>query len=406
MEYQTFSFSNGIRLIHHQAATRAAHLGIFINAGSRDESINEQGMAHFIEHTLFKGTKHRNANQVISRLEDVGGDLDAYTTKEETCIYATFLEEDYERALELLCDIVFNPIFPASELEKEKLIVLDEINSYKDNPSELIFDDYDALIFKNHSLGKNILGKASVLKNFKKTDILKFIKNNYASDEMVISSVGNISFESLKKLTAKYISHVKINKRKTVREKCRIAKPSFKIIEKKTFQAHCVMGNVAYNVYDKNRIGLVLLNNILAGNNMNSRLNMVLREKYGYAYNVESTYTPYTDTGLLTIYFGTDKQNLNKCIELTKAELKKLCDRKLTGLQLANSKKQIIGQITISSESNSNLMITLAKSYLLYNKVESLIELYKKIEKISATDLIGIANEVLDQDKITTLIYN
>lgn len=406
MKYQTFTFSNGIRIIHHQTATRAAHLGIFINAGSRDETKDEQGMAHFIEHTLFKGTKNRNAYQVISRLEDVGGDLDAYTTKEETCIYATFLNEDYERALELLCDIVFNPTFPALEIEKEKLVVLDEINSYKDNPSELIFDDYDELIFKNHSLGKNILGKASTLKRFKKADIIKFMSNNYATDEMVISSVGNISFDKLRKLTEKYISHVSINKRKNIREKCKIAKPVFKTFQKKTFQAHCVIGNIAYNVFDKNRIGLVLLNNILAGNNMNSRLNLVLREKYGYAYNVESSYSPYTDTGLLTIYFGTDKLHLQKCIELTHIELRKLRERKLTSLQLSNSKKQIKGQITISSESNSNLMITLAKSFLLYNKVESLTELYKRIDKISASNLLEIANEVLDQDKITTLIYN
>jgi predicted Zn-dependent peptidase len=305
-----------------------------------------------------------------------------------------------------LCDIVFNPTFPSQEIDKEKLVVLDEINSYKDNPAELIFDDYDALVFKNHSLGKNILGKAATLKRFKKADILNFISNNYATDELVISSVGNISFGKLKKLTEKYIRHIGINKRKNIREKCKITKPVYKIVQKKTFQAHCVMGNTAYNVFDKNRIGLVLLNNILAGNNMNSRLNLMLREKYGYAYNVESSYTPYTDTGLLTIYFGTDKLNLLKCIDLTHQELKKLRERKLTSLQLYNSKKQITGQITISSESNSSLMITLAKSFLLYNKVESLKELYKKIDRISSFDLLEIANEVLDHDKITTLIYN
>jgi predicted Zn-dependent peptidase len=406
MEYQTFTFKNGIRLIHHQTATRAAHLGIFINAGSRDEIISEQGMAHFIEHTLFKGTRNRNAYQVISRLEDVGGDLDAYTTKEETCIYATFLDEDYDRALELLCDIVFNPTFPAAEIEKEKLVVLDEINSYKDNPSELIFDDYDSLVYKNHSLGKNILGKASTLKRFRKADILNFIANNYATDEIVISSVGNIGFDKLKKLTGKYVNHVPTNKRKNNRIPCKIVKPVLKTVQKKTFQAHCIMGNIAYDVFDKNRIGLILLNNILAGNNMNSRLNMVLREKHGYAYNVESSYTPYTDTGLLTIYFGTDKMHLNKCMDLVYIELQKLREKKLTGLQLSNSKKQITGQITISSESNSSLMITLAKSYLLYNKVESLKDLYKRIEKISSSDLLEIANEILDQNKITTLIYN
>lgn len=405
MEYQTHTFKNGIRLIHKSTKAQAAHFGLIVNAGSRDETEQEQGMAHFIEHTLFKGTKTRNAYQVINCLEDVGGDIDAYTTKEETFVYAAFLKNDYERAVGLISDICFHATFPQNEIDKEKLVVLDEINSYKDSPAELIFDEFDELVYKKHPLGRNILGKASTLKKFRKKDIKFFIRNNYFTDEMVFASVGNINFNSLIKITEKHVACYPANTRGKKRLKCPEYKPTKKTAKKNTFQAHCLMGNIAYDVYDSKRAGLILLNNILAGNNMNSRLNLVLREKYGFAYNVESSFTPFTDTGLLTVYFGTDKSNLDKCIELTHDEIKKLCNKKLSSLQLENAKKQITGQVTISSENNANLMITLAKSYLLYNKVESLKEFFKKIEKISASDLIGISNEILNIDQFTMLTY-
>lgn len=405
MEYQTHTFPNGIRLIHKSVVAQTAHFGLLINAGSRDETAAEQGMAHFIEHTIFKGTKTKNAYQIISCLEDVGGDIDAYTTKEETFVYATFLKNYYELAVNLISDICFNATYPKNEINKERLVVLDEINSYKDSPAELIFDDFDELVYSNHPLGKNILGKPSTLKTFKKNSILTFVKNNYFTNEMVFSSVGNIKFQDLVKILEKYINCIPENSRKLQRSICPVYKPKTKSVKKNTFQAHCLMGNIAYDVYDKRRSGLILLNNILAGNSMNSRLNLVLREKYGFAYNVESSFNPFIDTGLLSIYFGTDKSNLGKCIELTHAEIRKLCNKKLSALQLEKAKKQLIGQVTISSENNANLMITLAKSYSLYNKVESLKEFFKKIEKLTPSDLLNISNEILNIPKFTTLTY-
>ncbi|MBI5219849.1 MAG: insulinase family protein [Bacteroidia bacterium] len=406
MEFQTHIFSNGIRLIHKQVDARAAYFGLIVNAGSRDEAEEEHGMAHFIEHTIFKGTQKRNTYRIISRLEDVGGDLDAYTTKEETFIYASFLKNDYEKAIELIWDIVFNSTFPDKELEKEKLVIYDEINSYKDSPAEQIFDDFEELVFRNHPIGKNILGTPAHLKRFGKKHIEKFMKANYCTDEMVLSSVGDISFSKLVTVTEKYFGVVPTNIRKNKRIKFNSYKPEYKTVKKDTHQSHCIIGNIAYDVRDKKRVGLILLNNILAGQNMNSRLNMSLREKHGYVYTVESGYAQYSDTGILTIYFGTDKDYLGKSMNLVYKELEKLRTQKISVSQLEKAKKQIIGQITISSESNPGLMIAMAKSHLLYNRVDTLEKIYRKIENISAEELLEIANEVLDKNRLTTLIFS
>jgi predicted Zn-dependent peptidase len=405
MVFETHTLSNGIRLIHHSVNANVAHCGIILNTGSRDEKEEEWGIAHYIEHVVFKGTTKRKAYHILSRMEDVGGELNAYTTKEETCIYTTFLDKDYTRAIDLISDITFNSIFPEKELEKEKEVILDEINSYKDSPSELIFDDFEELIFKGDPIGRNILGTPKHVKAFKRDDILNFIKNNYHTDQMVISSVGNIKFSRLVKIVEKYFGEIPESIRTTKRNKPNSYEARTQTMIKKTYQRHCVMGNIAYDLDDERRIPLSLLTNILGGPGMNSRLNLTLRERHGLAYNIEANYTPYADTGVFSIYFGTDKGNLDKCLSLINKEMDLLCTKKLGPGQLTRAKNQMIGQIAISSENNENLMLSLGKSFLLYNRIDSLEELYQKVESITAEELLEVANEILNKDLLTTLMY-
>lgn len=405
MQYDIHTLPSGIRLIHKQTDSKVAYCGIIINTGTRDEAEREHGIAHFIEHVIFKGTTKRRAYHILSRLEDVGGELDAYTTKEKTCIYATFLNEYYERSMELIGDITFNSTFPEKELIKEKEVIFDEINSYKDSPAELIFDDYEELVYPDHPIGRNILGTKKDLKRFGKKHVEKFIANNYNTDQIVFCSVGDINFKKLVKLFEKHFGHVASNPRSFKRLPVEGYSPVNKTVSKKTYQAHCVMGNVAYDIMDKRRLGLILLNNMLGGPGMNSRLNLMLREKHGYVYNVESNYSPYSDTGLFNIYFGTDKENLDKATELVYRELTKLKDTKLGTLQLHKAKRQMIGQLAISSDSHANLLFTIGKSHLLFNKVESLEEINRKIELVTAGDLQDIAMEIFDFNQFSTLIY-
>ncbi len=405
MEYQFYELSNGIRLVHKFIPTKVAHCGVIINTGTRDEKPEEHGMAHFIEHVIFKGTKRRKAYHIISRLDDVGGDLNAYTTKEETCIYAAFMHNYYDRALELFSDLLFNSTFPEKELEKEKEVIVDEINSYKDSPAELIFDDFEELIFNTHPIARNILGTKKNLKKFNKDSVRKFICENYHTNQMVVCSVGNIRFEKIVDLLKKHFEIIEANIRKNGRYKFFGYLPVEKKLKKSTYQTHCIVGNTAYNLKNENRIPLVLLNNILGGPGLNSRLNLSLREKYGYAYNTESFYTPYTDTGIIGIYFGTDKVNLNKSLGIVKKELDKLKSRKLGKLQLHKAKRQLIGQLAIASENYSNLMINIGRSYMVFDKVDTLDKINQKIEAITAEILIEIANEIFDQKQLSILTY-
>jgi len=405
MDYKTHTLDNGIRLIHHQTTSQVAYCGMIIHAGSRDESREEHGLAHFIEHVLFKGTAKRKAYHILSRLEDVGGELNAYTTKEETCVYASYLKEDFEKAIELISDILFHSTFPERELTKEKEVIIDEINSYRDNPAELIFDEFEELVFKNQPIGRNILGTPSVIKRFSKTDILRFMQQNYHTDQMVFCSVGNIPFPKVKRLFEKYFSPVEANLRKSKRIKFTDYHPENKIIRKRTYQSHCIIGNLAYDLKDERRIGLYLTNNILGGQGLNSRLNMSLREKNGYVYNVESSYSPYVDTGVLSIYFGTDKKNLDKSIRLAYREFDKLKNQKLGSMQLSRAKKQMIGQLARGAESHESLMLSMAKNYLVYGTVDSMEEIAAKVNSVSANQVLEIANDLFDFDRLSTLIY-
>ncbi len=405
MTFETHTLSNGIRLIHHQTNTKVAHCGIVINTGSRDEKPHQWGMAHFIEHVIFKGTSKRKVYHILSRMEDVGGELNAYTTKEETCIYTTFLNKDYKRALELIADITFNSVFPEKEISKEKEVVIDEINSYKDSPSELIFDDFEELLFKNDPIGRNILGTPKHIKAFTREQILEFIAENYHTDQMVISSVGNIEFSRLVKMVEDFYGDIQPNLRQHKRIKPLKYKQRTQTIKKNTYQSHCVLGNIAYDLNDDRRIPLSLLTNIIGGPGMNSRLNLVLRERHGLAYNIEANYTPYADTGVFNIYFGSDKDYVEKCLQLIQKEMNLLCNKKLGPGQLLRAKNQMIGQIAIASEHNENMMLSIGKSYLLYNKIDDLDELYEKVNGITAEQLIDIANEVFNSNNITTLMY-
>ncbi|MGV8091579.1 MAG: M16 family metallopeptidase [Mangrovibacterium sp.] len=405
VKINTSRLKNGIRIIQQQVESPAAHFGIILNTGSRDELPDEQGIAHFIEHVIFKGTKKRKAFHIISRIEDVGGELNAYTGKEETAVYANFLNEHYDRAMELISDIITNSTFPEKELEREKEVVIEEINSYKDNPQELIFDDFDELLFDGHPIARNILGTPVLVKSFNKKNILHFIRNNYHTDEMVLSSVGNIPFEKFQAMAEKYFGEIPEKRRVHSRTVFNNYVPGFKRIKKDTFQTHCVLGNIAYDVRNKKRMGMVLLNNILGGQSMNSRLNLSLRERNGLAYNVESSYTSFSDTGQFNVYFGTDRENLGKAIRLVKKEFTLLKEKKLGTLQLSKAKKQLIGQIAISSEDRDDLMLTLGKSFLLYDKVDSLKKIYQEIEQISGQMILEIANEILDEKSLSTLIY-
>ena len=405
-DFLTYTLSNGIRLIHQYAESPVGHLGIMINAGSRDEEENEHGLAHFIEHSVFKGTTRRKAFHVLSRIEDVGGELNAYTTKEETALYSTFLTEYYERAADLLSDILFNSVYPEKELQREKEVIFEEINSYKDSPSELIFDEFDELIFDGHPIARNILGTRENLLRFNRESILKFIANNYHTDQMVIGSVGKIAFNDLVRLTEKYFGQAESKLRKNSRVKFDNYIPGERILSKDTFQTHCVMGNVAYDSAHPKRIVMVLLNNILGGQSMNSRLNLALRERKGMAYNIESSYSAYSDTGLFNVYFGTDKENFNKAYQLVLKEFQLLRNKKLGAIQLSKAKKQLIGQIAVATENREDLMLTIAKSYLLYNKVDPLRVVFEKIEAITASDILEVANEVLEPARMSRLVYH
>jgi predicted Zn-dependent peptidase len=405
MELLIHTLDNGMRLAHGRIPGVVAHCGLVINTGSRDETIPEHGMTHFIEHMLFKGTKKRKAYYILSRLEDVGGELNAYTTKEETAVHASFIKEDYERAVEIISDIAFNSVLPEREIEKEKDVVIEEINSYLDNPAELIFDDFEELIFADQPIGHNILGTLSTVKSFTNNTLSEFISRNYNTDQMVFCSVGNISDEKILRLFRKYFGEVPGNKRSERSVLPWTYKPVTVTKKMDTFQNHCIIGNVAYTLKDERRLAMFLLNNILGGQGMNSRLNMSLREKNGLAYNVESSYNPYCDTGEFSIYFGTDNHHLERSIRVTLNELSKLRTKELGSIQLSKAKNQIKGYLARGYENHENLMLSFGKSLLVFDRIESMEETCNKIDRITSSELLATANEIFDPGKLSMLIY-
>ena len=402
---QTFVLKNGIRIIHQETKSPVSHFGVLINTGSRDEEANEQGIAHFIEHVIFKGTQKRRAFHILNRIEDVGGELNAYTTKEETAVYATFLSEYYQRSMELISDILINSTFPAKELEREKEVVIEEINSYKDNPSELIFDEFEEILFDGHPIARNILGTPELLKTFSKESILKFMDENYHTDQIVLSSVGNISMSKFIYFAGKYFGAIPEKIRNKERSNRYNYQPERRVVQKDTFQAHCIIGNIAPSIFSPNRMSMILLNNILGGSSMNSRLNMVLREQNGMAYNVESSYTGYFDTGEFSVYFGTDKENIDRALRLVNKEFRKIKEQPMGILQMSRAKKQLIGQLAISTENREDLMLSIGKSLLFFNRVDTLETIFRKIEQIDPKEILAIANELFDDSQSSILIY-
>ena len=403
--YQTHILKNGLKVIHQQVDGKAAWCGLIIGVGSRDERPEEEGIAHFIEHVIFKGTEKRKAFHILSRIEDVGGELNAYTTKEDTCIYASFLARDYERALELFADIVFHSVFPEKEIEKEKEVVIDEINSYKDSPGELIFDDFEELIYTGYPIGRNILGDEASVERISRGMVLDFVKRNYFPNRMVISSVGDIPFEKLVRLVEKYFSPYEAGTPLKARIKPEIYTPRFVEMDRDTHQSHCIIGNIAYDYTEDNRLALSLLMNLLGGTGMNSRLNLNIREKYGLAYNIEASYTPYSDTGVFTIYFGCDAGDLDKCLRLCRKEMAALGEELLGYNQLRKAKNQMIGQITLASENYENMMLSSGKSFLIYDKVDELEAVCEEVGGITPELLRQVAREIFAQDKQSVLIY-
>jgi len=391
--------------VHRQTDSPVAHVGIIVNAGARDELPHEQGIAHFIEHLVFKGTQKRTARQVLDRIENVGADLNAFTTKEDTTVYASFLSEHYARTLELFADILFHSAFPDSELKKEKDVVIDELNSYKDSPMEWIHDEFDELIFGEHPLGKNILGTPAHLRKFNRNHVLEFTKRLYFTNQMVISSVGSIDFDKLIAMAGKYFG----NEQSHLGAPERLAPPAYlKTDASRKFskhQSHIVIGNRAYSYHDKKRYTLALLTNMLGGPAMNSTLNLVLREKHGIAYNLESAYQPLSDTGIFTIYLGTDTRMVEKAISLVMKELDKLRQKATSSSRLNISKEQLKGQIAISVEAHQNEMLSTAKSMILFNKVDSIAEVISRIEAITVTDVQEVANEIFNPSLLSSLIF-
>ncbi len=405
MELQVFRLPNGIRLVHCPVQSPVAHCGLFIHAGSRDETDAEHGIAHFIEHTIFKGTTKRTVFQVLNRLENIGADLNAYTTKEETCIHASFLNEYYDRTLELFQDIFFHSVFPQKELEREKQVVMDEIRSYRDTPDEQIFDDFEDLVFAGHPLGKNILGSVKSIKKLKQQDILNFIHRNYRFDEIVIASVGKIDFTKLVKLVNKYFIDQPDRGQSPPRIAFQNYQPFLVSQKRKTSQVHCVVGAPAYAYGHERRIPLALLNNMLGGPVMNSRLSLALRERNGLTYHNESNYTAYSDAGIIHIYFGTDPVNYEKALVILHKELNCLREQKLTPVQLHTIKKQITGQLAIAQESNMAAMLAIGKSYLLQNRFEPVEKLIARIQDTTAEELIEIANEIFEEKQLSMLTF-
>lgn len=405
MEFEIFTLSNGIRVIHQERKGEIAHFGLFVNVGSRDEDPTQTGMAHMLEHTMFKGTTKRKAFHILNRLDTIGGELNAYTTKEETTIHSSFLKTYYQRAIELTFDIAFHPTFPDKEITREKLIILDEFHAYKENPSDQIFEDFDQLIFPNHPLGRTILGEPKHIKKAKRKDLMAFHQDYYHPENIVLSSVGEVSTKQLTKWLEKHLP-TEIVPRKTVnRTPPSFYTPVHQVVKKQVHQAHILIGNEAYSFNHPKKRSLILLNNILGGPSLNNRLNLNISEKHGFAYHLESNYNSFSDSGEFSIYMGTEKSHLDKSISLIHKELARLRDKKLGVSQLNQAKQQLKGQIAMGHESGLNIMLALGKSLLSYNHVDHLEEIYRQIDKISATDLLDVANEIFDHSKLSSLIY-
>jgi predicted Zn-dependent peptidase len=405
MDYHLFTLSNGLRVVFKPEALPIAHACIVINAGTRDESPEQFGIAHFTEHLIFKKTAKRSTNQILNRLELVGADLNAYTTKEYTCIHASFLNEHLNRTLDLFEDIIFHSTFPENEIEKEKGIILDEIASYQDSPEDAIADDFEDLIYVDHELGHNILGDEKSLVGLSKKDFEKFAKDYYQPENMVIGITGNYSYNKIKKIVERYYGDLPNHSHNQKRTTPRAGTPRKLILDRPINQVHYMLGSKGYSMHDPKKTGLMVLNNMLGGIGMSSRLNLEIREKHGIAYTIESNYTTYSDTGIFSVYFGTETDKMQQAYKLVLKEFKKLRDKKLSANQLKQSKNKFIGQIALGEENRIALIIAMAKNIIDYGDVETLPKIYERINNVTADDIWNISNEILDPNNLNSLIF-
>ena len=403
MEFHTYTLPNGIRGIHRQVRGSVAHCALVIGAGSRDELPTEYGLAHFTEHAFFKGTERRRAWQVNCRLENLGGELNAFTTKEDTTIHATTLRGDFAKAAELIADIAFHSTFPERELEREKEVIVDEINTYKDSPADLIYDTFEDLLFEGSQLGHNILGRKAALARYDGDAIRAFTRRMHTTDRMVFSSIGNFSPRAAEAVAARYFG----KQPATVCGGERVAPGPCAAFEKSvvkhTHQTHCIIGGRACGIAEERRLPLALVVNILGGPSANSLLNVVVRERNGLSYNIEANYTPYGDTGIVAIYFSSEHGNADHCIELIEEQLHRLRTVPLTSRQLSMAKKQFIAQLAISSESNESYMLGAGKSLLTHDEVDTMEQVYAKVRNLTAAQLTEVAEEVFSG--MSRLIY-
>ena len=405
-EYESCTLPNGIRIVHKQVThTQVAHCGFMLDVGSRDEEPNQMGIAHFWEHMAFKGTKKRKSFHILNRLESVGGELNAYTTKEKICFHASVLDKHFEKAVELLADITFESVFPEKQIEKERSVILEEMAMYYDSPEDAIQDDFDDVLFEGHPLGYNILGTNESVRAFRKADFLKFIAENLNTARVVFSSVGNLPFKKVEEIARRYLADISAHSAQKQRLPFQNYLPKQRRVLRSVSQAHCAIGRTAYPLNDERRLPFFMLINLLGGPAMNSRLNLALREKYGFVYAVEANYTPYVDTGFMAVYFATEKKQLTKSIALVMRELRLLREVPLGRMQLHTLKEQLMGQLAMSEESNLNFMLMMAKSILDMNRIDNLDEIFASVRQITARELQDLANEMFDERQLSLLTF-
>ena len=441
MKYNTHTLDNGLRIIHLPSDSKVVYCGYQINAGTRNEEPGEEGLAHFCEHVTFKGTERRKAWHILNCLESVGGDLNAYTNKEGTVYYSAILKEHIARAVDLLSDIVFHSVYPQAEIDKEVEVICDEIESYNDSPAELIYDEFENILFKGSSLGHNILGTAEQVRSFTTEDALRFTRKLYRPDNAIFFAYGDIDFKKLVKLIGRALAdddsgklaeedcHAdfsggtgfagdenSITTEKSVSSVKSVGPKNYPsvgeeitgqtiVMQKNTHQAHVMIGTRAYDVNDDRRMPLYLLNNILGGPGMNAKLNLALREHNGLVYTVESTMVAYGDTGTWSIYFGCDEHDIKRCLRLVRKELDRMMEKPLSDSQLKAAKKQIKGQIGVACDNRENFALDFGKSFLHYGWEKNVDCLYEQVEAITSQQIQDVARELFDKDRLITLIF-
>ena len=407
MSYQISELPNGIKVVYVPTQGPVCHCGLVINAGTRDERPDQHGLAHFVEHTVFKGTRKRSAWQILNRMDEVGGELNAYTTKEETAVHASFLHEHFERAVELIADMVFCSTFPEKELNKEREVIIDEIGSYRDNPSEQIFDDFEERAFAGGALGHNILGTPESVSAFTGANALEFCAANHLTSQMAFSVCGDMGWDRVWRLAQKWLSGYD---RGPARQGHRVRQEGFALfnetISKDTAQGHVLMGSKAPDCRSDDRLAMFVISNMLGGRCMNSRLSVALRERNGIAYNVETNYTSFDDTGLFSIYFGTDNANIGRSLKIVRRELDKLCQSPIKETTFHRLMRQYTGQLMMSADDGEGLMLGAGRAALVYGEAATLDEMrVHLLEHVSPEDVLRVARQVLAKENISTLIY-